>query len=99
LALALDPLSIVVLVVLLLDRAPRHAMRAGFVVAVLFPGAVERLLVDILGMLRQVVLDRVRQVAAVLVWHGWAFLSRDVDAPSSGRLQNPCQQHGSLVAC
>ena len=66
LAILLDPIALIVLLVLVLYRAPGDAMGA-VLLAVLILCGVEGLLVDLLGSLGQVVLDVVRQLGYLLV--------------------------------
>src|SRR5688572_4004477 len=72
------PFAIFTLPVFFLYGGPRHPMRdffaAGVVAAfvgilVLFPSAIERFFVDVLGVPGQVVADRLGQVADALVGH------------------------------
>jgi hypothetical protein len=68
LAILGDPVALVVLLVLLLNSAPSDAVGAALL-AVLVLGGVEGLLVDLLGVLGQVVLHAVRQLRDLLVGH------------------------------
>ncbi len=68
-ALALDPVAVVILVILLLDGGPGDPVGALLVLVVLLPGAVERFLLDALSVRREIVLDRIRQVSPVPVRH------------------------------
>jgi hypothetical protein len=66
LAILLDPVALLVLLVLVLYGAPGDAVGA-ILLAVLILRGVERLLVDLLGVLGQVVLDVVRKLGDLLV--------------------------------
>src|SRR5215208_6654059 len=68
LAILLDPIALIVLLVLVLYRAPGDAVGA-VLLAVLILCGVERLLVGLLGSLGQVVLDVVRKLCDLLVGH------------------------------
>src|SRR5690606_27820109 len=66
----LDPITVLVLVILLLHRAPCDAMGSLLVLVVLLPGAVERFHVDVLGVGGQAVAYRFGQVLLLVVGHG-----------------------------
>src|SRR4028119_728458 len=66
--LLLDPVALVVLLVLLLHGAPSRGVGAALLAVLIF-GGVEGLLVDLLGVLWQVVLHVVRQLRDPLVGH------------------------------
>jgi hypothetical protein len=66
LAILLDPVALIVLLVLVLDGAPSHAVGAVLLTVLIF-GGVEGLLVDLLGSLGEVVLDAVWQLRYLLV--------------------------------
>src|SRR5215210_9350032 len=68
LAILLDPIALIVLLVLVLYSAPGDAMGA-VLLSVLILCGVEGLLVDLLGVLGQVVLDAVGQLRNLLVGH------------------------------
>src|SRR3712207_911593 len=85
-----DPVALVVLLVLVLDGAPRHAVGA-VLLAVLFFGGAERLLVDLLRVLGQVVLHAVRQLRDHLVRHRPTF-------PSLAKLCLPRIPYPSLAS-
>src|ERR671921_2661289 len=67
-AILLDPVALLVLLVLVLYRAPGDTVGA-VLLAVLILCGVESLLVDLLGVLGQVVLDVVRKLSNLLVRH------------------------------
>jgi hypothetical protein len=66
---SLDPLPRVVLVVLSLDRAPGNSMSTALVMTILVPRAIERFLVDVLRVRRQVLADALGKIGSLLVWH------------------------------
>jgi hypothetical protein len=70
--LFLYPVALVVLFILVLHCAPGDAVGAVFF-TVLLLGGVEGLLVDLLGMLWQIVLDVVRKLRDLLVGHLSSF--------------------------
>src|SRR5918995_3698721 len=72
LAILLDPVALLVLLVLVLYRAPGDPMGA-ILLPVLILGGVEGLLVDLLGSLGQVVLNVVRKLRDLLVGHLSSF--------------------------
>src|SRR5215212_2748773 len=67
-AILLDPVAFLILLVLVLNCAPGHAVGAIFL-TVLLLGGVEGLLIDLLGVLWQVVLDALWQLRDLLVRH------------------------------
>src|SRR5215203_934510 len=72
LAILLYPVALLVLLVFLLYGAPGYAVGAILLTVLLFCG-VEGLLVDLLGVLWQVVLDVVRKLGDLLVGHLSSF--------------------------
>src|SRR4029079_7568508 len=64
-----DPLPRRVLVIRLLHRAPGNAVGATLVVTVLAPGAVERLLVNVLRVRRQIVAHAFWKLGTTVVGH------------------------------
>src|SRR5215212_4432139 len=80
LAILLDPIALVVLFVFLLYGAPGDAVGAVLFTVLILCG-VERLLVDLLGVLGQVVLDVVRKLSDLLVRH---FASSSVSSLGRG---------------
>jgi hypothetical protein len=76
LAVLRNPVTLVVLLVLVLDGAPGDAVGAVLLTVLILCG-VERLLVDLLGVLGQVVLHTIWQLRDLVVWHPcYSFGSR-----------------------
>src|SRR5215217_556844 len=73
---SLDPLARSVFVVLALDRTPGDAVGAALVLPILVPGAVERFLINVLGVRRQVIAHALGKIGSILVWH-LRLLNRD----------------------
>src|SRR5215216_3934162 len=85
LAILLDPIALLVLLVLVLYRAPGDAMGAVLLSVLLIRG-VEGLLVDLLGSLGQVVLDIVRKLGDLLVGHRVLLSSGAISLSGGTRL-------------
>src|SRR3954469_20158709 len=82
-----------------------------FLVSVFVPGAVERLLVDVLCMRRNVVTHTLGQITSALVWHrrllaDWkvvapypapSFQANDVPRLASLRVGQPCPRDGDNI--
>src|SRR5215208_6374630 len=72
-AVLLDPVAFLILLILVLNCAPGNAVGAVLLAVLLFCG-VEGLLVDLLGVLGQVVLDALWQLRYLLVRHCTPFI-------------------------
>src|SRR5215210_708172 len=85
LAILLDPIALIVLLVLVLYRAPGDAMGA-VLLSVLILSGVEGLLVDLLCVLGKVVLDVVRKLCDLLVGHRVLLSSGAISLSGGTRL-------------
>src|SRR5680860_969460 len=67
---AFDPVAgLLALVIALLHCGPGNCMRPALIVPILVPGAVIGFLINVLGVVGQVVLHAVGQIGSLFVWH------------------------------